>query len=320
MNPLTSVRHAVAAAALGGLGIGGLVVAFGGSAGLGLALAAISGLAGVTAAESVRSRREVLALRTKVTREQAALARLAERVEAVGQQVVPLARRTDVATSAQQTTRALFSQVEALLNLHAIAPPRQVMPASRGWAASPDVLLLLIGLLRTERPRTVVDLGSGTSSIWMAHMVRQLDLPTRIIAIDHDQEYADQTRRQAEALELTDVLQVRHAPLVAVDLGGEQWPWYDIAGLADVDQCDLLFVDGPPGSVRPMSRYPALPMLVTRLSPRAKVVMDDFIRDDEQKIVRRWLDEYDGWRMTRLPLEKGTAVLERIPAYDRASA
>ena len=78
-------------------------------------------------------------------------------------------------------------------------------------------------------------------------------------------------------------------------LNGRTFQWYDLgpqlAGLTE--KIDFLFVDGPPGKVQTLSRFPALPMLASHLSPRAIVVVDDGAREDEMRMVEMW-GEIDG--------------------------
>ena len=50
-----------------------------------------------------------------------------------------------------------FRQVEALQNLSAILPTSDVLPATRGWAASPDLLLVLVD--RADRAAAVAHRG-----------------------------------------------------------------------------------------------------------------------------------------------------------------
>jgi hypothetical protein len=67
----------------------------------------------------------------------------------------------------------------------------------------------------------------------------------------------------------------------------------------DINEIDLLLVDGPPGSLGEMARYPALHALENQLAPNAVVILDDAGRPDEQGIVRRWITEVRGLRKER---------------------
>lgn len=247
-------------------------------------------------------------LRVTILQQGSRLQRSADRIVEDG------ARRTDLTGLEWRLKDARereFSQVEALLNLHRLVPVQSGMPPARGWAVRPDLLLLLVSLVQQHRPTTVVDLGSGCTTLWMATAMRAYGIEGQVIALDHDENYAQLTRDALVAHGLEKFAVVRHAPLTTLELGGEEWPWYDLDALADLTRCDLLVVDGPPGGLRAHSRYPAVPMLADRLAPQAVVVVDDYARLDENAMVTRWRDEYPGWSLRELAHEKGTAVLSR---------
>jgi hypothetical protein len=204
-----------------------------------------------------------------------------------------------------------FRQVEALMGLHSLLQVRAPLPPSRGWAASPDILLHLVSLVLERRPQLVVELGGGLSTVWLAYALETVDEGGRVLSLDHEVRFADTTRALLAAHALAGVAEVRHAPLKDLELDGEMWPWYDLAALADVDTCDLLVVDGPPAATRDRARYPAVPVLTNTLSDSAIVVVDDYVRQDEKDIVSQWCERDPHWRVEFLPHEKGTAVLRR---------
>ena len=72
---------------------------------------------------------------------------------------------------------------------------------------------------------------------------------------------------------------------------------------------DLLVVDGPPGNIQSLSRYPALPLLYRHLSDRSIVILDDGHRDDEKKIVALWEKEFSNLSPEFLDLEKGAYII-----------
>ena len=214
----------------------------------------------------------------------------------------------------KQTRRSLakeFRQVDALLQLNRLAPVPEALPASRGWAASPDVLLTLVALVRELRPRLVVDLGSGLSTVYMAAALEAVGGEGRVVSIDHDAHFAELTCDLLRRQGLSGRAEVRVAELTELELEGEIWPWYARDELADLTEVDLLFIDGPPGTIRPESRYPALPVLAPQLGDRAVVVVDDYARPDERTMVARWMAADPRWRLEELRHEKGAAVLRR---------
>jgi hypothetical protein len=212
---------------------------------------------------------------------------------------------------ARGTRRYFDDQVallEAYVQLQRIIDLPRPMPRAGTWAASEDLLLWLVDEVLHNQPRLIVDLGSGQSSVWMAAALRHARIPGRVVAIDHDESYAEATRQLGRAQGVTQWLEVRHAPLVPVTVDGRIGQWYDPVVFDDLDDIALLSVDGPPGAGSEQARWPALPVLRDRLAPGARVILDDLIRRDEQEIVTDWQQRFDGVSVVELDFEKGAAV------------
>ncbi|MFC0007401.1 class I SAM-dependent methyltransferase [Micromonospora siamensis] len=202
-----------------------------------------------------------------------------------------------------------YREVESLLNLYSMITVEGRVPPMRGWAASPDVLLLLVDLVRTERPGLIVECGSGVSTLWCSLALRQFGVDGRVVSLEHDEAYARQTNKLLAEHGVSHLAEARHAPLEEFDLGDHSAPWYSRRAWADLDRIGLLFVDGPPGTTAGQARYPALPLLADRLAANAAVVMDDTVRRDEQDIIKQWLTDVPTLTEERFKLEKGASVL-----------
>ena len=211
----------------------------------------------------------------------------------------------------RKESKQTFRQLEALQNLSVLLPANDVLPATRGWAASPDLLMVLVDLVISERPSLVVECGSGASTLWLALAIRRFEIDGRIIALDHDPVFGGKTRDLLARHDVGDLAEVRDAPLESFRLDGEPYSWYARQAWEDLTGIDLLFVDGPPATTGPQARYPALPLLEESLSPVATAVLDDLVVPDMQKVLRRWLDAYPDFASEILPLEKQAAVLRR---------
>jgi predicted O-methyltransferase YrrM len=207
--------------------------------------------------------------------------------------------------------RQTFRQLEALQNLNAILPANDLLPATRVWAASPDLLVVLVDLVITERPSLVVECGSGASTLWLALAMRRFEIDGRIIALEHDPVFGGKTRDFLARHDVRDLAEVRNAPLENFSLDGQTYSWYARRAWEDLTGIDLLFVDGPPAATGHQARYPALPLLSGSLSPIATAVLDDLVVPDMQEVLRLWLDAYPDFRCEILPLEKQAAVLRR---------
>ena len=237
----------------------------------------------------------------------AALAELQGQVQRVSARLPdggsPLVTRSELHTRTSWLLRKVTEEIavgtrqtDALLNLHHTANPRVPLVPADGWAANPDLLALLVHLATVARPSVVVELGSGTSSLWLGYVVERYG--GRVISLDHDRAYAAAARREVATHELAATVDVRHAPLVEVTAGEWEGQYYDLSVLDDVPRIDLLIVDGPPGDLQPRSREPAVPLLADRLSAGAHVVLDDARREDEAAVMTTWI-ERDGLELER---------------------
>ncbi|WP_051114040.1 O-methyltransferase [Actinopolymorpha alba] len=204
-----------------------------------------------------------------------------------------------------------YRQLEALHNLYAIAPVERPLPQTRGWASSPDLLLFLADLVARTQPSLIVECGSGTSTVWLAMLLRQFEIKGRVVALEHQAAYVDKAKAMLERHGVADLVEVRYAPLTQVELDGRTFQWYASDGWSDLDAIELLFVDGPPGDLGPHARFPALPLLGDRLHPDGLVVLDDMIRTDEQEVLAAWLEAYPSYSAEQIRLEKNAALLRR---------
>ncbi|MCB9872717.1 MAG: class I SAM-dependent methyltransferase [Planctomycetaceae bacterium] len=204
-----------------------------------------------------------------------------------------------------------FRQMEALLSLHSAIDFRSVLPPTRVWSVSPDFAVILVEVIQDHRPKTIVDLGGGFTAIVAGYCVEKFGDGT-VIAVDHQREFADATRRSINRHDLDSVVRIRHALLTPVTIDHTNWDWYDLATFNDVHDIDLLIVDGPAqhGSNREMVRFPALPLLMSKLSPGAHILVDDANRDHEQRIIDRWMKEFPIRLVNRFLTEKGMVVLQ----------
>lgn len=211
--------------------------------------------------------------------------------------------------AAQERCDDLFRQIEGLLAVHAVVGQSSMLPRSRGWAASPDFLQVLIGQVRDHGAPVVLECSSGLSTVVAAALCRNRG-DGKVYSLEHDPVYADKTRRLLAAHGLDQWAQVVDAPLVPTTVDGWSGQWYDLSRLPEDIRAGLLVVDGPPSTSSPLARYPALPALRSRLVAGARVVLDDADRDDEREIVRRWLRLEQSARSDAVDkCEKGCAVV-----------
>jgi predicted O-methyltransferase YrrM len=191
----------------------------------------------------------------------------------------------------QRNLKAGFS---SLLNMISILPQLDVggvLPPfpHHGFEITGEEAAFLFQLIRRHRPRLVMELGSGSSTILFAAALRA-NGSGRLISVEHDEAHAARTAQLLEQAELSSWVRPVIAPLVQCSVGARAFDWYGLDPLLRTfnEKIDFLFVDGPPGKMQSLSRYPALPILAPHLAPRAVVFVDDGARDDEMQMIALW--------------------------------
>ncbi len=204
----------------------------------------------------------------------------------------------------------LFNQLHLLDELKKELDLTLALPAMRGWAASPDLLYLLARHAKTTKPQVVFECGSGVSTIVLARCMQQ-NGSGHVYTLDHDPQFAEETRRRLAEHGLSDWGSVVDAPLVEHSIGAEKYQWYDCQGLPE-SSVDMLVVDGPPEKLGSAARYPAGPILFPRLSEGASVFADDLITATMQRNLARWESEFPDLQVERRFVEKQCAILRKV--------
>jgi predicted O-methyltransferase YrrM len=237
------------------------------------------------------------------------------------------AQRKLVATAAERQTRKLDDRMQTLkvdlrkdLREATAAAAFSAMdlpfPVSLGgFALDYEAAAMLAREVAVNRPATVVELGSGTSTLIIGLQLQRSG-SGHLYSLEHDPVFAQRTMQQVRALGLEQVVSVLVAPLAPTTLGPETFTWYavpdEVAALARID---LLLVDGPPQYTDRAGtpRYPALPVLGDRLVPGSIVVVDDAFRDAEKRMLERWLADRPDLASETIATKHGVAVLRVGP-------
>lgn len=241
------------------------------------------------------------------------LAYLMRKIRAASEKVFDI--HNEVRELRKYDLRDLARELQAgseLARLLELDPP---LPALGGWAASADFLMEIARHLIPLRPRTVVELGSGASTLAIARLLQRAGRG-HLYSLDHDAAYASKTRRLLARHGVSDHATVIHAPLAVSSENASQSPtaWYDLDHLLDhlgTDRIDLLIIDGPPEIPDHLVRYPAGPALFPKLSDEGIAIVDDTLRETGQETVRRWAHEFPELSCRETRSGKGYAVFTR---------
>ena len=187
---------------------------------------------------------------------------------------------------------------------------KERLPELTDYSISADFANIMIRAILRQKPNLIVEAGCGLSTIVAAYCLKKLGRG-HLVALEHQSEYLELCQSDILQHGLERYAHVVHAPLTRYRIGDGEWLWYESRFKEGLAKIDMLIVDGPPGDLQPLSRYPALPLLIDLLSQKSLILMDDGARWEEQEIVARWLQEYGGFSARYISSHKGTICLER---------
>jgi predicted O-methyltransferase YrrM len=220
-------------------------------------------------------------------------------------------RRAERRTSKERAY--LASELSGVIGVYSALRPRVPYPPFGGWTISGDLASRLVELILTNHSRSIIEVGSGFSTLLMAQALELNGGTGYCTALEHDKGWLDKSNSLLAQHGVSHRALVVHAPLVETIIRGEKFQWYDLSNAELPDQIDLMFIDGPPEGTGTLARYPALPLLIERLMPTGIVLMDDAYRPDERSAVDRWKSEYPDLVVVRHSDSKGTFEIRRAP-------
>ena len=159
--------------------------------------------------------------------------------------------------------------------------PHDALPYLGSWKADTGLLKLLVDHIEANKPRLVVEFGTGASTLVLARALQRAGGGT-LISFDQHDDFVDATRQWLADYGLD--ADLRAAPLRPSPDG---WPglWYDHGPLPS--GIELMLIDGPPWVVHPLTRGAAA-SLFDQVALGGTVMLDDAARPGERLVARRW--------------------------------
>lgn len=201
-------------------------------------------------------------------------------------------------------------KMQAYFSLYSMVDFRESLPYMAGWSATPELALAVFQEIRRNQPDQIFELGSGVSTIIASYALQQNGSGS-ITSLDHDEAYAKETIFQVKNHKVDNFSRVEICPLVPYEMENSTWHWYDLKDLSFDKKIDMLLIDGPPVKTNKNARFPALPLLIDKLSEDAIIIVHDAHRRSERDILARWLKKFPEFSCEIKNTEKGIAVLRR---------
>jgi predicted O-methyltransferase YrrM len=179
--------------------------------------------------------------------------------------------------------RSLYggTQAEKQALLARIGLADDALPHLGSWKADTYLLHRIVDTIEQARPATVVELGSGATSLVIAKALAA-NGGGRLHSYDSHAPFVDAMHGWLGEHGLEAAF--HHAPLAQRDV---RWPglWYALTAVPG--SIDLLVIDGPPWAVHPFARGMA-ERLFPLIAPGGTVLLDDAARPGERYVARRW--------------------------------
>ena len=211
-----------------------------------------------------------------------------------------------------------YQQLESFIPLINDLEIKSNLPNTRGYAASPDYLSKINEIIKEKRPKLILEAGSGVSTLIASYSLKKYVNDGKIISLDHNQKYAQETIDELKKHNLDKYAKVVHAPLKThkfpiSNLYSNYLVWYDIDSVInEIESIDLFIIDGPPAKNSKNARFPALPIMFNKISKGAIIILDDAKRKNEQETIRLWKKEYDCFDYEYIDNDKGLALIKKI--------
>lgn len=205
----------------------------------------------------------------------------------------------------------VYAQQMAADNVRAQLEGRPRLPRMAAWAILPDFADLVLKEAKEQPAELVLECGSGASTVLLATFFKARG-SGRVVSLEHNEAYALATMERVRREGLDAHAEVLYAPLVPVTQAGKTWLWYDTSRLGASKEFDLAVVDGPPGDIQPLARYPFFLAVADRLKDGCIVLLDDAKREDERRCIKAWSDAGAVSRVDIVDTERGAARLVAV--------
>jgi predicted O-methyltransferase YrrM len=165
------------------------------------------------------------------------------------------------------------------------------------YAFSAQGLAYLLANVERARPRSILELGSGRTTVLWALYAEACQLagqtPPRITSVDQDPAWCDAVGAALARLGVRDRVDLNHVPMLLdnADPSRHGYAFADgwLAGKAAAVPFDVVLIDGP--SHR-QGRAGTLPAVLPYTRPGALIYLDDARRPAEAATCRQWMIDH----------------------------
>jgi len=181
------------------------------------------------------------------------------------------------------------------------------------WSSSsmrPSAIVQILNEIIVHKRSKVVELGCGITTVYIAKILKQYG--GHLYSVEDNREWINIVSAMLKQNAVQEYVTFIEAPLKKSNYSLKGCDWYDEekikSTLKDIE-LDMLLIDGPPAYLEniALSRYPAIPVFLDRLSDDFCIILDDIERVGEKKILALWEKELN-IIFKKYPLKGGIAI------------
>ncbi len=160
------------------------------------------------------------------------------------------------------------------------------------YSMRPSAILIICNDIILNKRTSIIEFGSGLSTLLFARLIAMLQSEARIVSIDHNEDCLEILRSYLLREKLDHYVTLIHAPLNPCSLTSNILEWYNLQSMSNIvhSRFDCAIIDGPPAH-KPddlFVRSPALPFLRNNLARNFSLFLDDIDRHGERRILAEW--------------------------------
>lgn len=199
----------------------------------------------------------------------------------------------------------VYAQIAALLQVQEMLGSARCIGPLRGWALSPDALVIILRDVLSRNSPQIVEFGAGESTIALGSAIRNLG-SGHLVTMEHDKDFAASIERRLRSCELLGQAEIRLIPFTdhPSQPGLPAFLSYDLSH--QEVEFDVALVDGPISPIHGAgSRSVPLQWCLARLHPGQVIYLDDASRAEERTMIRAVAPAWPGCRFDMIETEKG---------------
>lgn len=159
-----------------------------------------------------------------------------------------------------------------------------------GGALRPVCIAYILNEMIINQREHILEFGSGLSTIMMARLIKKNKFNTKIVTVEHNEEWAKILKKYLEDEDLLQFVNIVRVDLKEIITSLGNVCWYDYSKVSNAIKrmkFDLIIIDGPPANNPKIkySRLPALEKFKDNFNSDFCLILDDVNRKGEQEIV-----------------------------------